>query len=221
MYSQWRTLFRHALAQVKFEFKIDDASDENYSVYITGFELDNIYTVGDLVLTLDGNDDKTDFMQGWILPVDGTYNVWSDLTKEDDPFLTIQTPNTTTAVSTTEACYSDADGKSTDFFYVIPQTLVPEEKDQDQTVIAGQRMVVDFDLYVKTTTTDNSGEPVSTEAKVDSYKWTTYLNNSELKAWEINKKITYTVVFAPPFNEITFDPAVVDWSSADQTITFD
>lgn len=212
------TLFHHALAQVKFQFNITDEADEKYSVYLKELRLENIYNKGNLTLTLDSNDAKTDFMQGWTLPTD---NVWTDLSKGDNAYLTIKTPDGV-AVTTTYACYTGGtdgtdgtDGtntntntNSTDFFYVLPQKLVAK----DETTKAGQKMYVKFELKIKTAT----GE----ELHVDEYEWTTYLNTLTLQSWEINKLITYTVTFDPPFNEITFDPAVVDWSSDDQSITF-
>ena len=208
------TLFHHALAQVKFQFYITPKADENYSVYIKELSLENIYNKGNLTLTLDRNDDATtDFMQGWTLP---TGNVWTDLTKiESTPYLNVKTDNgfgvTETETETSE-CYTDGT-KSTDFFYVLPQELVAKNDEGSE----GQKMVIRFDLKVKTT--NDEGEEI--EADVAEYEWTTYLNTLDLKVWEINKRITYTVKFDPPFNEITFDPAVVDWSGAGQNITFD
>ena len=219
------TLFHHALAQVKFQFNITTTADEKYSVYIKELRLENIYNKGNLELLLDNTDDaETDFMQGWTLPTD---NVWTGLTKEDNAYLTIETPDGV-AVTTTDACYTDGtdstdstdgtdgtDGtntntntNSTDFFYVLPQKLVAKNAEGSE----GQKICIEFDLMVKTSTG---------EEKVDDYVWTTYLNTLPLKSWEINKLITYTVTFNPPFNEITFDPAVVEWSSDRQTITFD
>ena len=147
-------------------------------------------------------------MQGWNLP---TKNVWTNLTKEDNAYLTIETPDGV-AVTTTSNCYAD-DKSSTESFYVLPQGLVAK----DDATKAGQKMYIKFALNVKTTDADEK----TTEVWVDEYEWTTYLNTLTLNSWEINKLITYTVTFDPPFNEITFDPAVVAWSSADQTITFD
>ena len=203
------TLFRHALAKVKFQFNITPEADEKYSVYLKELRLENIYTKGNLELLLDNTDNaETYFMQGWTLP---TGNVWTDLTKEDDAYLTIETPDSV-AVTTTSKCYAD-DESSTEFFYVLPQGLVAK----DDATKAGQKMYVKFALNVKTTDADEK----TTEVWVDEYEWTTYLNTLTLNSWEINKLITYTVTFDPPFNEITFNPAVVDWSSDDQTITFD
>ena len=209
------TLFHHALAQVKFLFNITTDAHAKYSVYLKELRLENIYNKGNLTLTLDSNDAKTDFMQGWTLP---TGNVWTDLTKEDNAYLTIETPDGV-AVTTTDACYTDGtdgtDGtntNSTDFFYVLPQKLVAKNDEGSE----GQKMYIKFDLKVKTTTTNGAEE----EQLVDTYEWTTYLNTLNLQSWEINKLITYTVTFNPPFNEITFNPAVVAWSDAEQNITF-
>lgn len=202
------TLFHHALAQVKFQFNITDEADEKYSVYLKELRLENIYNKGNLELLLDNTDDATtDFMQGWTLP---TGNVWTDLTKEATPYLSVTT-ETGSPVTTTSECYTD-DTNSTDFFYVLPQELVAKNDNGNE----GQKIYILFDLKVKTTT--NGSE---TEKLVDTYEWTTYLNTRNLQSWEINKLITYTVTFNPPFNEITFDPAVVNWSSADDTIVFD
>ena len=202
------TLFHHALAQVKFQFNITDEADEKYSVYLKELRLENIYNKGNLELLLDNTDDATtDFMQGWTLP---TGNVWTDLTKEATPYLSVTT-ETGSAVTTTSECYTD-DTNSTDFFYVLPQELVAKNDNGNE----GQKIYIRFDLNVKTTT--NGSE---TEKLVDEYEWTTYLNTRNLQSWEINKLITYTVTFNPPFNEITFAPAVVNWSSADDTIVFD
>ena len=204
------TLFRHALAQVKFQFNITSDADKKYSVYIKKLILDNVYTTGNLELNLDETDEATsDFMQGWNLP---TKNVWTNLTKEDNAYLTIETPDGV-AVTTTSNCYAD-DKSSTESFYVLPQGLVAK----DEATKAGQKMYVEFELRVKIKNDDGT---VVKEASVDTYKWTTYLNTLTLQSWEINKLITYTVTFDPPFNEITFDPAVVDWSGAGQNITFD
>ena len=204
------TLFHHALAQVKFQFYITPKADENYSVYIKELSLENIYNKGNLTLTLDEDDDATDFMKGWTLPVNNDYNVWTDLDKKDAPYLSI-TKNGP-AVTTTSECYTDGTN-STDFFYVLPQELVAKNDEGSE----GQKMVIKFDLKVKTTNAE--GEEI--EADVAEYEWTTYLNTLDLKVWEINKRITYTVKFDPPFNEITFDPAVVAWSDAEHNITFD
>ena len=212
------TLFHHALAQVQFLFNITTTANAKYSVYLKKLSLENIYNKGNLTLTLAGDDEATeDFMQGWTLPTD---NVWTGLTKEDNAYLTIETPNGV-AVTTTDACYTDGtngtDGtdtntNSTDFFYVLPQKLVAKNDEGSE----GQKMYIKFDLKVKTTTTNGAEE----EQLVDTYEWTTYLNTLTLQSWEFNKLITYTVTFNPPFNEITFDPAVVAWSDAEQNITF-
>jgi hypothetical protein len=207
------TLFHHALAQVKFQFNITTEANAKYSVYLKELRLENIYNSGDLELAINSNDDATtDFMQGWTLPVNNNgYNVWTDLEKEDTPYLNVKTDNGF-EVTTTRTCYTDGTN-STDFFYVLPQELVANNDEGSE----GQKMYIKFDLKVKTTTTDGA----EGEQLVDTYDWTTYLNTRNLQSWEINKLITYTVTFDPPFNEITFDPAVVAWSSADQTITFD
>lgn len=198
------TLFHHALAQVKFDFDISTASDANYDVVVTGVSLEGISTKGNLNLTLDSTDSDyhsplnevaDDNMIPWVLPA----NVWSDPSED----ITLQTFSGSKLLTQSPQTLLPSSG--TGMFYVLPQTLVDNQ----------QKVVVDFTVYLQNGKDDPS-------QKVSEYEWTTSLRTDALSAWEINKQITYTVSINPPFNEITFDPAVVDWStSGSGTITFD
>lgn len=197
------TLFHHALAQVKFDFDISTASDANYDVVVTGVSLEGIFTKGNLNLTLSSTDSDSnstlnevddDNMIPWVLPA----NVWSGLSEDKQ----LQTFTGSKLLTQSPQTLLPSSGG---MFYVLPQTLVDDK----------QKVVVDFTVYLQ----NGKDDPAK---KVSDYEWTTFLRTDALGAWEINKQITYTVSINPPFNEITFDPAVVDWStSGSGTITFD
>lgn len=198
------TLFHHALAQVKFVFDISTESDANYDVVVTGVSLDGVYTKGNLELTLDLtdsdynstlNEGADDNMIPWVLPA----NVWSHPSEG----MMLQTFSGSKLLTQSPQTLLPSSG--TGMFYVLPQTLVDDK----------QKVVVDFTVYLQNGKDDPS-------QKVSDYEWTTSLRTDALSAWEINKQITYTVSINPPFNEITFDPAVADWSTPGSgTITFD
>lgn len=189
------TLFHHALA--KLNINISTAYDSKVmedDVDETSWAI----TVTDITLKDFFNTGSLDLGladdDSWTLP---TNKVWdNDGNKVDQSF---DLPTDATI---------NKDGKDfVEDYYVLPQTL---------TATAGQTIVITVDIV---TTLPNGLKITEKGVEISGV-----LSEAAVKAWEMNKQISYDLIIVPAKSgsdgdpiEILFDPAVSDWEDATES----
>ena len=204
------TVFRHALAKVKFIIELTynhkqeaDGTVTDWEVTVNSLGLAGIYTTGGCVLNLAGT--PTSGVIGWDKPAD---NVWTP----DGTAVAIPGPLTAQAVvpGTEYAAVNE--------MYVLPQALA-----------AGQQKVT-LNLTIKT-------KRNNADFLTETFDRSADITIPALPAWEINHVYTYRLKLTPtasngnggtPLNPgdtvdpndpdlsdviITFDPAVQGWDN--------
>lgn len=182
------TLFRHALAKINFKVqnanpKDEDNEDFTYEVVVKGITLE-VYNQGSVTLTNDGTTD--DASRGaWTLPTD---NVWTPT----DVNATLATLTWTGDVSLTNDTAVEYAARTQ---YVLPQALVAGK----------QKITVEYAVIQR-----QDGTEIS---RKEDYSVESYLVDWDLKKWEMNKNITYTISIAKETTQILFAPAVEEWAN--------
>ena len=205
------TVFRHALAKLSFKIKANfvEQADPNdatlkttWEVTVNSAKIGGFKNTGDCALALN-TDGKS-----WDKPVvtvgTDNFNVWTNLSGATADQELVASP---IVLTTSPVDIASATG------YVMPQVLE-----------AGAQ-VLKLDIHIKTTL--STGNVIE-----EDYTKTLDLKDiSNLKAWQMNENIVYTINIKPtasadPSNPdnpndvvITFDPAVADWTNVDTTAT--
>ncbi len=209
------TVFRHALAKLSFNIKANfieytDPTTNTKTVWevkVTSAKIGGFKTTGDCALALN-TDGKS-----WNKPVTtvGTtdYYVWTNLSgaSADQELVDATTYPTGVLLTTTAQDLAAASG------YVMPQILEAGAQQLKLTV------------HIKTTL--SNGKIIN-----EDFTPTIDIKDiSNLKAWQMNQNIVYTINIKPtaiadPNNNdnpndviITFDPAVADWENVSTTGT--
>lgn len=210
------TVFRHALAKLSFKIKANfveytDATTNTttkWEVTVTSAKISGFKTTGNCALALNGDG------KSWDKPVTTVgstdYNVWTNLSGAtgDQELIDATTYPSGVVLTTTAQDIAPAAG------FVMPQVLE-----------AGAQILK---LAIHITTTLSNGKTIE-----EDFNPTLNLKDiSNLKAWQMNENIVYTINIKPVAyvsdydtpNDviITFDPAVADWSdvNASGTIQF-
>ena len=217
------TLFHHALAQVRFQFKQKTMSkvntkDNTYSTFwvvkiknltITANQLKKN---GTLSLTAAKN------AANWTVP---TNNIWGAAASQDywaaaDIFLADPVGSTGKELTADAVTFSKTDQMADEYITVLPQQL-------------SNSFFLNFDIEIETKygTTDGgaaSATPVSTETlRVKDFETGgAIVKDSGVQLnlmspigqyWQMNKKYTYLFNIDPATSTILYDPAVEDWAT--------
>ena len=201
------TLFRHALAKLSFKIKANfitytdptTNTTTSWDVTVTSAKISGFKTTGDCALSLNG-DGKT-----WDKPVTtvGTenYNVWTNLsgTSSEQELVDATTYPTGVPLTTTPQDLAAANG------FVMPQVLTADSQKLELTI------------HIKTHLSNGKTIDEDFNPTID------IKDISNLKAWQMNQNIAYTINIKPVAyvsdydtpNDviITFDPAVADWTN--------
>ena len=181
------TLFHHALAQVKFQARLSEASEGNtsWTVTVSNFRLTNVHNTGSLVLY--NSDPTTAF----------TTRPWTNAAGTGAPVWT-QTDAVETISLNGSHTLGAANQVLMDFRSVLPQSTF------------GMQLTFDYTIN---TTYGTQGNPISSmsenaQATVDLY------SAFMLYTWDMNTRYTYTLVINPKTNKITFEPTLTEgWNS--------
>ena len=197
------TMFRHLLAQVKFNIGLATTTpttgSTNYIAKVTSAKVVKVVNKGTITLTAGTTTSTALDTKPWSPASDGTVVGWTaSTTTTDVDELTLAN----TKALNLEA--GETEGNSElflDFRSVLPQTLT------DNIVLT-----IKYDLQTLHGTTVYLDEKdLEVSAK---------LNTTTIKNWCMNKRYTYNITIDPVTDIITFDPAVAEWTSASATIAF-
>lgn len=217
------TLFRHALAQVRFQFKQKTMSktnskDATYSTYwvvkVKNLTIPNsqIKKNGKLSLTAakDAASWTTPANLIWAAASSQTYWATADL------FLANAVSSTGIELTDTEDTFSKDDQMADEYITVLPQQI-------------GDGLLLNFDIEIETKYGTTAGgvagaTHVSTETihVKDFDNGGAIVKNSGIQLnllttigsyWQMNKKYTYIFNIDPATTTILYDPAVEDWAT--------
>lgn len=195
------TMFRHLLAQVKFNIGLATAKattgTTNFIAKVTEAKVEGIANKGSLTLTQTVPNAATLTTNPWSPASDGTKVGWEAAT------------GTTSLALSNSAELKLAAGETSgnsemflDFTTVLPQALTDDVK-----------VTIKFDLQTL------HGDTVYIDEKDLEVSGT--LKTEAIKDWCMNKRYVYNITIDPVTDIITFDPAVADWTYADAaTISF-
>ncbi|MBO4557278.1 MAG: hypothetical protein J5693_01560 [Bacteroidales bacterium] len=196
------TLFRHLLAQVSFNVglatRTATTGTTNYEATITSAVVKSVLKQGTLVLTAGASDAETLNTKAWAPAADGTKVGWTAGTATENITLTNPTNKLKLAAGATTGNVENMLTNRT----VLPQTLA------DAVVLE-----IVYNLDTK------HGDDVYTSET--GLKVTALLNSvTTIPSWNMNQRITYNVTIDPVTDIITFDPAVVAWTTATGAISY-
>lgn len=203
-------IFRHALAKVSVQVKgilVNDAKDNVAVITWLDGELRNVYKAGSLAMTLSTNSD-TDNTKKWA----ATNSIWStedDAANRED--FTCALPNSGTELTeTAQTVLAER--------FVLPQALSnSSEADQDFYI------KVKVELYNGDQLTGAGSDAVAVKDNAVPYSSATYEKAAKLSTmtgtnytsyWKMGTKTNYVITVNPFTDEITFDPAVYEWETA-------
>ena len=187
------TLFRHLLCQVCFKFQLKTTkahTNTSYEVVLSSASIDDIASTGTLSLTNAGTSSTNLTIVDW--GTSGTVG-WSPTSGTEDITLTVPSSAVTLAASST-ANESTAE-TLLNFRSFLPQTLSND-------VVLN----LAYTVRAKHGSTTYSEETIT----VTGLK----LNTGTLGVWNMNEKITYTIIIDPVTTIVTFDPAVAAWDES-------
>ena len=232
------TLFHHALAQVKFQAKIKEEKDKKadsknsgyytfFEVKLSAFTLPQVHKNGTLSLTKTYESSKT--TTAWTVPSPA---IWANATSAT----LVNTPNDwfTTAAATgsevlTTAAYSALNATNympDGFIAVRPQAVTNDMKLTFTISITkwyGTQTQFNAEGHSGCTNLGTEVFPVTDFATTadDAYTANGLQLNKIANApanWEMNKRIIYNIIIDPTTDTILFDPAVVDWDTANYDV---
>ncbi|MDO5321155.1 MAG: fimbrillin family protein [Bacteroidia bacterium] len=198
-------LFHHLLAKVNFKAKVKENMDSDG---ITHHIVLNSVIVRSIVHTGTYYVDATDSN------LSGSWDAGIDYEDEDsnpDYYYTnnvdLQSIGSTYASVDSELTTTATDPLFPKDLYVMPQTLANSSIVELQYVIyyCNSKGKI-LDRYVITAAT---GQEDASQFKLKDFT----KDGTPLTKWEQNKIYYYTIVFDPNSKKITFDPAVINWSS--------
>ena len=200
------TLFRHALAKLNFkveaayvisEEKVGETVKEiHWQVVVKSIKLANIYDKGSLILhTTSPTGTEATTTQYEIANYSaGDYRVW---TRQASQTSKEWAPASGQLLTVNATDFSDAIN-----YFVLPQTFTAGEQSITITYTISNR-VGDGSYDAPTEFTK--------KLYFDDY-------DSSVKAWEMGKNITYTILIDPKGDVINFDPTVADWEDVNGTL---
>lgn len=217
------TLFHHALAQVRFQFKqktmskVDTKNTSNSTFWVV--KVKNITIPANTLkkngtLSLTAAKDATN----WTVPAN---NIWGAAASAEywataDIFLANAVSSTGIELTSDAQTFSKTDQMADEYITVLPQQI-------------GNAFLLNFDIEIETkygTTAGGAGSAthVSTETinVKDFANGGAIVNNSGIQLnlmttigsyWQMNKKYTYLFNIDPATTKILYDPAVEDWAT--------
>ena len=200
------TMFRHLLAQVKFNIglatKTPTTGTTNFEATVTSASLKSIKNKGTLELTAGAAAGTTLETKAWTPASDGTQVGWTADTAVENLTLSNSTALKLAAGETAGNSELFLDWRS-----VLPQALA------DEVVLE-----ITFNLDTKhgnTVYAHEEGIVVSSKLNLAKLSDTETITN-----WCMNKRYIYNVTIDPVTEVITFDPAVAAWTEATGTIEY-
>lgn len=210
-------IFRHALAKVSVQVKgilVNDAKDNVAVITWQEGKLRNVYKAGSLAMTLSTNSD-TDNTKKWA----ATNSIWStvDNASNREDFICALPNSGTVLTKDTQTVLAER--------FVLPQAL----SNFNDTEIATGKTNQDF--YIKVEVKLYNGDQLTGAGTADvavkdnavPYSSATYEKAAKLSTmtgtgytpyWKMGTKTNYVITVNPFTDEITFDPAVYEWETA-------
>ena len=200
------TLFRHALAKLNFKVAtkyvtsdeiVDNTTKVNHwRVVVNSIKLNNIYNTGNLNLVTTPRTEAGTSQYENVNHESGQPNVWVRVgTNQTEREWTVPNGQLLTVVPT--------DFDSAINYYVMPQTFTEAE----------QSITITYTISNRIGDTGNFSTPKEATKTLYFSKY-----NAMVKAWEMGKNITYTILIDPKGDVINFDPAVADWEAVSGTL---
>ena len=196
------TMFRHILAQVKFNIGLATSTSHagtNYIAKVTSAKVEKVVNKGSITLTAGTTNSTALTTMPWTPASDGTVPGWTKST------VTTDVEDLTLSNSTNLTLAADSNTGNSELFLdfrsVLPQAL------SDDVVIT-----IKYDLQaLHGTTVYITEKDLEVSAKLN----TANLNSTTaITSWCMNKRYTYNITIDPVTEVIIFDPAVADWTYA-------
>ena len=196
------TLMRHLLSQISFTIGLATPSaasgTTNFEATITSATLKNVVNKGSLALTANASDATGLNTKTWSPASDGTAVGWTAATSTEDITLTAPANTLTLAESATSGNVEDM---------LVNRTVLPQAISSNDDIEI--EIVYNLDTKHGTTVyTHQEGLTVTGKLK----------NVTAVPSWNMNQRITYNVTINPITDLITFDPAVVAWTTTSGTL---
>ena len=196
------TLMRHLLSQISFTIGLATPSaasgTTNFEATITSATLKNVVNKGSLALTANASDATGLNTKTWSPASDGTAVGWTAATSTEDITLTAPAHTLTLAESATSGNVEDM---------LVNRTVLPQAISSNDDIEI--EIVYNLDTKHGTTVyTHQEGLTVTGKLK----------NVTAVPSWNMNQRITYNVTINPITDLITFDPAVVAWTTTSGTL---
>ena len=210
-------IFRHALAKVSVQVKgilVNDTKDNVAVITWKEGKLRNVYKAGSLAMELS-SDSATDNTKKWT----ATNSIWTTEDNADNrENFDCALPNSGTVLT------KDAQTVLAERF-VLPQAL---SNFNDTEIATGK---TDQDFYIKVEVKLYNGDqltgagtddvavkdgatPYSTATYEKAAKLSTMTGTGYTPYWKMGTKTNYVITVNPFTDEITFDPAVYEWETA-------
>jgi hypothetical protein len=186
-------LFHHALAQLSLKAKgvdLNDGATNYWRVVLDTVKISGVYNTGTLALT---NSDPSSTQEKAWANADG--KVWSS-------------PSNAVETALIER---ESDLSVVDSLTVNPTVLLAGHNVLPQALVDGQQQVtVVFSIYRK-----NANGYYSKERIKHVFDLNDFTASTPVTAWEMNKKITYTIIINPKTEKVLLDPVVEEWEEVD------
>ena len=186
-------LFHHALAQLSLKAKgvdLNDGATNYWRVVLDTVKISGVYNTGTLALT---NSDPSSTQEKAWSNADG--KVWSS-------------PSNAVETALIER---ESDLSVVDSLTVNPTVLLAGHNVLPQALVDGQQQVtVVFSIYRK-----NANGYYSKERIKHVFDLNDFTASTPVTAWEMNKKITYTIIINPKTEKVLLDPVVEEWEEVD------
>ena len=185
-------LFHHALAKLCIKAKVSDTTKENvtggaalgnttWDVTLSNISLAGVYSQGTLTLTNTEPSGTTAATNDWTA-------TWASTgTAAPISMNAISTPLTQSEVDV-----------------LAMRTVLPQE------VTSSMILSFDYNIITKFNGTEYAHEKIHASIPLSSFE-VTLGGNDGIDRWNMNKKITYTIIINPVTTTIKIDPAMVDW----------
>ena len=217
------TLFHHALAQVRFQFKQATMSEADskapgkstfweVTVKNVAIPSSKLVKTGSLSLTAAKN-------AAWTTPANMIWTPGSDYWASSDIFLANAANSTGITLTAAEQNFSPASEQMGDgYFTVLPQAL-------------GDDFLLNFDITIVTKYGNTDGSDEKTTISTETIRVRDFpaagaitANGIQLNLmstigsyWQMNKKYTYLFNIDPRTSTILYDPAVENWTTGSST----
>lgn len=203
-------IFRHALAKVSVQVKgilVNSAKDNVAVITWLDGELRNVYKTGSLAMKLS-SDSATDNTKKWT----ATNSIWTTEDNADNrENFDCALPNSGTELTeTAQTVLAER--------FVLPQALSNSSEADQDFYIKVEVKLYNGDQLTGAGTDDvavkDGATPYSTATYEKAAKLSTMTGNGYTPYWKMGTKTNYVITVNPFTDEITFDPAVYEWETA-------